>query len=535
MSPKNGKPSVFSKFLLGGVFLLISLGVAASARAQWVPTVQQNQFRSQWVGEQVDQLPLGASVSPFGGLQPLVGSLQTPDEVQREVDASLAAVKAQSPFSFKPALGVGWEIDNQGSLTTNTSVQTTSGGTKSTNSSTSYGTANSIFLAPAGAFLYDRDQGPWNLSFGYSVGYKYFFNQNFTGGGDGGGSQRNPLSQTAFIKTMLAMSRYVITSMFNASEGTGYDISSGSNNRQTTVGGTTDFKYTLGQYSALNTTAGYSLQNSSQSTATPNNNTTSLFGNFAPEYDFSDKTHVSFNFGAGRTSQSLGAGTSAGGTNAPLATSETTGRNYAQALAKVKYDFTGKLTFNASLGARYVTSTGITNSTDNGLSPAWSVGVGYSPTEKTSATLSAGIQGADVTPGLNFMLNWNPREKTQFSLGVSQTQNFANSVSSQYLVSRNIIGTMTQVLRKDVLNLNLSAGYTSQSYVNLSANTPGQNTSQLPSNFYIAQASLIWKIRDSINLSNTLYYNTGQSQVGSGSSGSPAAQAWYSITLNFAL
>jgi hypothetical protein len=139
-----------------------------------------------------------------------------------------------------------------------------------------------------------------------------------------------------------------------------------------------------------------------------------------------------------------------------------------------------------------------------------------------------------VTPGLNFMLNWNPREKTQFSLGVSQTQNFANSVSSQYLVSRNIIGTMTQVLRKDVLNLNLSAGYTSQSYVNLSANTSSQNTSQLPSNFYIAQASLIWKIRDSINLSNTLYYNTGQSQSGSGGS-SGVAQAWYSITLNFAL
>ena len=201
----------------------------------------------------------------------------------------------------------------------------------------------------------------------------------------------------------------------------------------------------------------------------------------------------------------------------------------------MKYDFTGKLTFNASLGARYVTSSGITNSTDNGLSPAWSVGMGYSPTEKTSATLSAGIQGADVTPGLNFMLNWNPREKTQCSLGVSQTQNFANSVSSQYLVSRNIIGTITQILKKDVLNLNLSAGYTTQTYVNLSANSPGQNTSQLPSNFYIAQAALIWRIRDSINLSNSLYYNTGQSQSGAGNSGGPAAQAWYSISLNFAL
>jgi len=371
MPPKFGKPSDFSKFLLGALILVVFIGVVVSAHAQWVPTVQQNQFRSQWVGEQLDQLPLGPSVSPFGGLQPLVGSLQTPDEVQREVDASLSAVKAPSPFSFKPALGVGWEIDNQGSLTTNTPVQTASGGNRSTNASTSYGTASSIFLAPAGAFLYDRDQGPWNLSFGYSAGYKYFLNQNFVG--NGAGSQRNPLSQTAFIKTMLAMSRYVITSMFNASEGTGYDISSGSNNKQTTVGGTTAFKYTLGQYSALNTTAGYSLQNSSQSTNTPNNNTTSLFGNFAPEYDFSDKTHVSLNFGAGRTSQSLGAGTTAAGTNAPLATSQVTARNYAQTLAKIKYDLTGKLTFDVSLGARYVTSSGITNSVDTGLSPAWSI------------------------------------------------------------------------------------------------------------------------------------------------------------------
>ena len=132
------------------------------------------------------------------------------------------------------------------------------------------------------------------------------------------------------------------------------------------------------------------------------------------------------------------------------------------------------------------------------------------------------------------MLNWNPREKTQFSLGVSQTQSFANSVSSQYLISRNFIGTASQKLFKDV-NLNLSLGYTSQSYTNLSANTPGQNTSQLPSNFYTAQASLVWKIRDSINLSNNLNCNTGQSQAGSNNSSRTGPQAWYSISLNFAL
>ena len=527
---EHGKSHFFSRFLLGGLGFMIFMGTSFTVHAQWVPSVQQNQFRSQWVGEQLDQIPLGPSVSPFGGLQPLVGSLQTPDEVQREVDASLAQVKAPSPFSFKPSMGFGWEVDNQGSQTTNSTVSSNSSGAKSTNSYTSYGTANSFFVSPAGAFLYDRDHGPWTLSFGYSIGYKYFLNENFVG--NGSGTERNPLSQTAFIKTLLAMSRYVITAMLNASEGTGYDITSGSNNRQTTVGGTFGFKYTLGQYSSIDTSAGYSLQNSSQSIATPNNNTTSLFANVKPEYDFSDKTHVGLNFGAGRTSQSLQSGTTATG-NAPLTTSQISGRNYAQILDTVKYDVTGKLTLKAGLGARYVASTGITNSTDNGFFPAWSLGVGYTPTEKTSATLSAGIQGADVTPGLNFMLNWNPRQKTQFSLGVSQTQNFANSVTAQYLVSRNVIGTVSQNLFKDVA-LNLSGGYTSQSYVNLSSQT-GQNTSQLPSNFYIAQAALIWKIRDSINLSNTLYYNTGQSQSGPNNTTRTIPQAWYSVSLNFAL
>jgi hypothetical protein len=161
------------------------------------------------------------------------------------------------------------------------------------------------------------------------------------------------------------------------------------------------------------------------------------------------------------------------------------------------------------------------------------VGLSYTPTEKTSATFSAGLQGADVVPSLNFLLNWMPREKTKLSLGVSQSQGFANSLTSQFLVSRSLMGSVSQKLFTNV-NFLLGGGYAQQEFINLSSTqTTGQNTSQLPSNYYIANASLIWNIRDWVNLNNSLFYNTGQNAAGP--NGSAQAQAWYSISLNFAL
>jgi len=172
--------------------LAVFLLSVASVAAQGVPTVQQSQFRSQWVGEQVDQIPLGGTVTPLNGLGAVVGALQTPDQVQREVEASMAGVEQKSPFVFKPLLGVGWQISNQGL----TNVPAAG----STNNATSYRTGSSPFIAPAAAFLYDRTMGPCSVSAGYSVGYKYYSNQNFVANGTG--SQRNPFSQTALFKTV---------------------------------------------------------------------------------------------------------------------------------------------------------------------------------------------------------------------------------------------------------------------------------------------------------------------------------------------
>ena len=82
----------------------------------------------------------------------------------------------------------------------------------------------------------------------------------------------------------------------------------------------------------------------------------------------------------------------------------------------------------------------------------------------------------------------------------------------------------------------MNAGYSQQHFINLS--TPqnsqfsSQSSGQLPSNIYLGQIMVNWKIRDWVTLANTLSYNTGQSTSGSGTS---QAQIWYAISLNFSL
>ncbi len=519
--PPSRRHSAFIRRLIAALVSLKLLAFLPHSYAQGIPTVQQSTFRSQWVGEQVDQIPLGGGVSPFSGVGGLVGNLQTQDEVKREVDASLAGVKSKSPFSIKPAVGFGWEASNQGV-------------TNQSSSGTYYSAGSSPFVAPSLALLYDRDHGPWSISAGYGVGYKYYSNPNYVA--NGSGSLRNSFSQTAMFQAILTMSRYMINSLFNASSGNGYDASSGSNNRQTALGGSVGAKYLLGNYARFMANAGYNFQNYSGSTVTPNNNTANLYANLAPIYYLSDKTHLSALFGVGSTSQSLQQGSYSGttnaGTNSILANNLSAARNYAQLVNEVTYDITGKITLDAGLGARYITSTYSGDSRYLGLKPAWVLGIAYTPTTKTSVTLSVGEQGSDIVPSLNFLLNWKPRDKTTFSLAASQSQNFANSVASQYQVSRSLVGTVTQNLFTSVV-LQLSAGYATQRYINLNSGPSILTISQLPSNYYTANASVIWKIRDWLTLNNSVNYNGGQTVQGA--NGSSIPQTWYSISLNFAL
>ena len=499
---------------------VVCLLAASRLDAQGVPTVQQSQFRSQWVGEQVDQIPLGGTITPLNGLGAVVGTLQTQDEVQREVDASLSGVQAKSPFAFKPSLATGWQISNQGIQQTNAAGLT------------SYGVGSSAFASPAFAFLYDRDHGPWAISAGFSAGYQYFVNPNYTGAGTG--SSRNPLSSTALFKAALEMSRYIINALFTASYGNGFDITSGSYNVQTAVVANIETKYLLSDYAAVDAKAGYNFQNSSGSSNTPNNNTVNDYFTIAPIYELSEKTHLSYILGAGQSAQSLQQGTTPVG-DTPTKSNQTANRNYVESMAKVKYNFTGKITVDVGLGARYVTSN-IPDSQNVGLKPSWAFGLAYTPTAKTSITFSTGEQGSDIVPELNFLLNWNPREKTRVSLGVTQTESFANSLNGQYLIQRGIVGTVTQNLFTSV-TASLSGGYTAQNYVNLSSSQANsQSSSQLPPTYYNAIASVNWKIRDWVTLVNSVTWNSGQQPIRDANNNTKyTPQEYYSISLNFAL
>ena len=522
--PPCRRHSAVMRCLLSATISVALFAGSQRVAAQGVPTVQQAEFRSQWVGEQVDQIPLGGTLVPTSGLGAVVGSLQTQDQVKREVESSLAGVQAKSPFAFKPTLGLGWQISNQGTLN-----QAQGSGTKY------YSAGSSPFIAPSLAILYDRDHGPWSISAGYSIGYKYFSNQNFVANGTG--SQRNPFSQTGLFSSMLQMSRYIFDTLLTASSGNGFNSASGSNNQQTSFAANTRFKYLLSSAMAMKMEAGYNLQNSSGSLATPNNNTTSLFASLSPIYELSDKTHLSSIFAIGQSAQNLAQGTVAGtnavsGTNSIVSGNQVAAVSYAQLMGKVKYNLTGKTVFDISLGARYLTGSNINNLVDAGLRPAWALGLSYTPTEKTSVTLSVGEQGADIRPEVNFLLNWNPREKTRLSLGVSQAQGFANSVTGQYQVTQSILGSISQKLFTSV-DFQLSGGYGAQQYISLSGGVPSQVNSQTPSNYYIATASLNWKIRDWMTLNNTLLYSGAQTVRGP--NGATIPQTSYSISLNFAL
>ena len=86
------------------------------------------------------------------------------------------------------------------------------------------------------------------------------------------------------------------------------------------------------------------------------------------------------------------------------------------------------------------------------------------------------------------------------------------------------------------MDLLCSAGYMQQNYKNVTGNqTSPQAVNQVPSTYTIANISIIWKIRDWINLNNSLQYNSGQNEQLVGNKYTAQPQAWYSISLNFAL
>jgi len=494
----------------------------AKLDAQDVPTTQGSIYNVLYVGEHMDSM-LQSAMDPSGGLGAITGSLQTTDAVQHEVDLSLAKVKAPAALVLKPTLTVGWQVSTQ-----STTVNNYAGTSQS-------GVVNSAFVAPAMSLLYDRAHGPWDLSLGYSVGLLYYSNPNFVASGSSISGLGN-LYQSAFVRSSLQTTRYNFDVNLTGSSGSGYDTSSASNNRQNTASAALGFKYFLSSHSSLLANAGYSLMNYFNSTATPNNDTTSYYASLASLYDFSEKSHLSSTLGFGGTGQLLQQGTAAVG-NTALATSQNKSLGYVQFVENLKYDITSKVTADAGIGARYVSTTDISNQNNSyfGFRPSWALGLTYTPTDKTSFVLSSGEQGTDVRPEFNFMAKWKPRKTTTVSLAVAEYESFANSLLNQYQVTQSITGSVTQDILSNV-RLQLSGGYAAQQYINLSnQNINGQNTSQLPPHYMFGKAQLLWKINQRMTLNNDFYINTGQVQSVANYRTSSQPVCWYSISLSILL
>ena len=174
-------------FYLSVLMVLISVTCLDHLFAQDVPTAQGAIFRNLWVGEQVDSLPKAGTLPP-GGLGAIMGSLQTTDDVQHEVEVALAGVNTPPAVAIKPYLSVGWQFSTQP-----TQLQSSSGSSQS-------GNVNSAYLAPSVSVLYSRSHGPWDIAVGYSIGLLYYSNPNFVSNGNDASVS---LFQSAFIKTYL--------------------------------------------------------------------------------------------------------------------------------------------------------------------------------------------------------------------------------------------------------------------------------------------------------------------------------------------
>ena len=75
--PPCRRHSAVMRCLLSATISVALFAGSQRVAAQGVPTVQQAEFRSQGVGDQVDQIPLGGTLVPTSGLGAVVGSLQT--------------------------------------------------------------------------------------------------------------------------------------------------------------------------------------------------------------------------------------------------------------------------------------------------------------------------------------------------------------------------------------------------------------------------------------------------------------------------
>jgi hypothetical protein len=186
----------------------------------------------------------------------------------------------------------------------------------------------------------------------------------------------------------------------------------------------------------------------------------------------------------------------------------TEGRRYFDFMLKLTYQLAPKLSVDAGGGVGYVLEQYIPAPEYTGVRPVYTVGINYTPTEKTYLKANFGMQGADIRPNFSLVAGWAMREKTRLSLSVYQNQGFSSLSPDQYNITRGILGTVAQRFFKGI-SVSLSAGYEQSEYVSLTSeklNDPVEG----PASYWLANASLYWRLREWLGWQNTFQLSSGQ-------------------------
>jgi hypothetical protein len=467
---------------------------SAGATAQTVLTVREAEFRNRWAGKQEDRLVTPQYFAPGGGLDE-----ETPGELVGEEEPGAMENWADSmdrmaenvkrglrfgPLDFQLGLNTGWEYSSQNSF----------GDSTGSNDSVSF------FAAPTVGITYDREIGVWSVNARFGAGYNYYFNQDYTAAGTG--VQRNPLALTAGIDIGYNTSRLSVNLSASASTGSGYDIVTGSNNWQTSSAAALSVRYIITEEFSAGAAVSVGYTNTSDAQAAVGEPTqedtyslnvgASLFA----DYLVTPKTNVRLVASVGQDSQSFVGLVSEG-------------RRYYDLMGILTYQIAPKFSVDGGVGVGYVTDENIPDGKYTGFRPIYTGGINYTPTEKTYFKAKISMQGADIQPNFSLVAGWNAREKTRLSLSLYQNQGFSSLSPDEYNITRGILGTVSQRLFKGI-DLSISGGYEQSLYEGLSNDSALDDPVEGPGDYWLANASLYWRIREWLSWNNSVMLSTGQ-------------------------
>jgi hypothetical protein len=503
-------PDTMKRLLTMVTFCVVVVAcIAESARAQTVLTVREAEFRARWAGQPEDRLLVPQYFQPDGGLGEEEETTGVEDEafgadfgetMDRMAD-NLSRGLRFGPLEFGLGLATGWEYSSQNSYGSGTDGRDN----------------NSFFVAPTAFVRYEREIGVWSVAARAGTGYRYYFNQDYTAAGTG--NQRNPLSFTGGLDVGYNTSRLSVNLNAAFSSGTGYDIVSGNTNLQTTISSGLSLRYivteafSVGAAGSITFSDNADAQAAEGDPAQPDSNSLNAAASVFADYLVTPKTNVRLVLSAGQALQEF-----SGGGNE--------GRRYFDSMVVLTYQIAPKFSVDGGAGIGYVTDQNIPDPEFTGLRPIYTAGVRYTPTEKTYVKGSFSMQGTDIRPNFNVVAGWNVREKTRLSLSLYQNQGFSSLSPDQYNVTRGLLGTVSQRLFKGI-DLSLSGGYERNEYVSLTSDSLSGER-QGPSDYFLARASLYWRIREWLAWDNSFTFSSGQ-----GNNNEPQTRISTSLNLSF--